>query len=51
MTSDEIVSCRTALAYLARGDSRAGRVRLAAILAALTLPFLFVAAFIVVLFV
>jgi hypothetical protein len=50
MRSDEIVSYRTALAYLARGDSRAKRVRLAAILMALALSFLLTAAFAVALF-
>jgi hypothetical protein len=50
MTPDEIVSYRTALAYLFHGDSRANRVRLAAILAASSLPLLFVAAFFIILF-
>lgn len=50
MTSDEIVSYRTALAYLARGDSRAKRFRLAALLTASLLPLLFAGAFVVMLF-
>lgn len=38
MKSNEIVSLRTALRYLAKGDSRAKKIRLAAILAVSALP-------------
>jgi hypothetical protein len=38
MRSNEIVSLRTALRYLARGDSKAKRLRLAAILLTMAVP-------------